>query len=682
MRVLIVDDHSENLYLLRVLLQGHGHQVTEAADGAAALSLARQDPPELIVSDLLMPVLDGYALLRHWRSDARLKSIPFVVYTATYTEPQDEQLAMALGADAFIIKPTEPEHLMARIEETLARRARGESTAARSPVEESLLLKQYNEVLIRKLEDKLVQLEQTNRGLQQEIGERKRTEAALRNSQEMLRAVAEGTSDAVFVKDRNGRYLLVNESASRYIGRPPSDIVGCDDVALFGAPGAAALALNDQEVMQANTALTFEETLQVGGMERLFHATKAPYRDERGNVAGVVGISRDITERRRLEEQLRQSHKMEAIGRLAGGVAHDFNNLLTIIGSYSELILHEPQVGTTIQDHAKAIRDAGKRASALTRQLLGFSRQVITQPEVLDLNEVVVDTGDLLRRLIGSDITLTTLRGPGLGAVEADRSQVDQVLMNLAVNARDAMPSGGALTIETANVTLDASRIDAMFDCHPGRYVMLAVTDTGSGIPPEIQARIFEPFFTTKEVGKGTGLGLSMVFGIVQHSGGCIKVESEPGRGSTFRIFLPMVDATVAKPVENRLQVGRGTETILVVEDDEGVRDVVTASLELHGYDVITAFDGRDALRIAQTAREPIDLVLTDIVMPNISGSEVARQLRQQFPNIKVLFMSGHNEDAVVRDGLLDSTVNFIQKPYTPLALAQKVRDVLDRGIT
>jgi signal transduction histidine kinase len=438
------------------------------------------------------------------------------------------------------------------------------------------------------------------------------------------------------------------------------------------------IAVNDQAVMQADSAITFEETIHVSGMERLFLATKAPYRDERGNVAGVIGISRDITERRRLEEQLRQSHKMEAIGRLAGGVAHDFNNLLTIIGSYSELIIDEPRVGATVQDHAKAIRDAGKRASALTRQLLGFSRQVITQPEVLDLNEVVVDTGDLLRRLIGSNITLTTLRGPGLGAVEADRSQVDQVLMNLAVNARDAMPNGGALTIETANVTLGAPSIDAMFDCEPGRYVMLAVTDTGSGIPPEILVRIFEPFFTTKEVGKGTGLGLSMVFGIVQHSGGCIRVESELGRGSTFRIYLPLVDAQVSKPVENRLQAARGTETILVVEDDEGVRDVVTASLELHGYDVMTAFDGRDALRIAQTAREPIDLVLTDIVMPNISGSEVARQLQQQFPKMKVLFMSGHNEDAVVRDGLLDSTLNFIQKPYTPLALAQKVRDVLD----
>jgi two-component system, cell cycle sensor histidine kinase and response regulator CckA len=679
MRALIVDDHSQNLYMLRVLLQAHGYQVDEAADGALALSIARRNPPDLIVSDLLMPVLDGYALLRYWRADERLKAIPFVVYTATYTEPQDEKLAMALGADAFVIKPTEPEQLMARIEEVMARRARGEATTVGSQVEESQLLKQYNEVLIRKLEDKLLQLEQVNQDLQQQMQERERTEAALRHSEELLRAVTEGTLDAVFVKDRNGRYLLVNEAISRYFGKPPHDIIGNDDAALFDAQSVAIINANDQAVMQANSAITFEEALTVAGSRRLFLATKAPYRDERGNVTGVVGIAHDITDRRSLEEQLRQSHKMEAIGRLAGGVAHDFNNLLTVIASHSEMILDRSQPGDPVQDHAKAIRDAGKRASALTRQLLGFSRQVITRPEILDLNDVVAETGDLLRRLIGSDITLMTVRSSDLAAVAADRSQVDQVLMNLAVNARDAMPKGGKLTIETANVTLDECHIDAQFHCGPGRYVMLAVTDTGTGIPPEIRARIFEPFFTTKDVGRGTGLGLSLVFGIVQQSGGCIQVDSEPGRGTTFRIYLPLADGKPTPVSDPRLQASRGTETILVVEDDEDVRDVATGSLELHGYDVITAFDGREALRIAQNTRERIDLVLTDVVMPNISGSELARQLRQQFPQIKVLFMSGHHEDAVVRDGVLGATLNFIQKPYTPLSLAQKVREVLDQ---
>ena len=405
-----------------------------------------------------------------------------------------------------------------------------------------------------------------------------------------------------------------------------------------------------------------------------------PLFDENGAFAGLLSLAQDITARKRLEDQLRQSQKMEAVGRLAGGVAHDFNNLLTIINGYSDLLLTRPDADESVLEPVKEIRTAGERATGLTRQLLGFSRQTMLQPEVLDLNLVVEDTGKMLRRLIGEDIRFTMALDPQLSRVKVDPGQLDQVLMNLAVNARDAMPKGGCLTIETANIRLgdeDATRLE----CRPGRYVMLAITDTGVGMKPEVRARVFEPFFTTKEVGKGTGLGMAMVFGIVKQSGGGIAVDSEPGRGSTFRIYLPAVSEPEARKNESGIKPGvRGTETILLVEDEDGVRRLALTTLKLHGYDVLAARDGEDALRVAGECHRTIHLLLTDVIMPNLSGPELAERIKRLRPGIKVLFMSGYTDDAVMRHGILQSEVCFIQKPYTPLGLVRKAREVLDAG--
>jgi PAS domain S-box-containing protein len=581
-----------------------------------------------------------------------------------------------------------------------AKRNLGGLPARELPLDQIILLNEYNEVLITKLEKKAQELEITNGELLAEITERKRAEAALRASEEryrglfeaqrraeahaaqvgrLLQAVVDGTSDVVFVKDRAGRYLLCNHAALRLVGKTEEQMLGQDDTALFGIDGARTIMANDRQVMESNQVYTVEEHLVTAGTARVFDSIKAPYRDEHGQVIGVVGVSRDITDQTKLEEQLRQAQKMEAVGRLAGGVAHDFNNLLTIIRSYGELILVAAEPGDTVRSNVLGIIEASERAAMLTRQLLGFSRQTLLQPKVLDLNQVVTETGRLLRRLIGENIVFKTVLAADLSRVEVDPSQLDQVLMNLAANARDAMPDGGELTIETANVRLAN---DGPVQSKSGAYVMLAMSDTGSGMRDEVRTRIFEPFFTTKPIGSGTGLGLPMVLGIVQQSGGCIHVDSELGHGTTFRIYLPAVEAPASIDPVRPPDAVRGTETILLVEDDDGVREVATASLELHGYKVWSAADGWEALQITQSRSESPDLVLTDVVMPHISGSELAARLRTRFPGIKVLFMSGYTEDAVLRHGLAQASVSFIQKPYTPVSLAKKVREVLDEQET
>jgi len=388
----------------------------------------------------------------------------------------------------------------------------------------------------------------------------------------------------------------------------------------------------------------------------------------------------------KLEEsrnQLRQAQKMEAIGRLAGGIAHDFNNLLTVIRGYSRLLL-DRATGHEFRGGLGRIDDAADRAAALTSQLLAFSRRQVLQPKVFNLNTLVQNLEKMLRRLIGEDIEMRTVLAADLGQIRADRSQLEQVIMNLAVNARDAMPKGGKLIVETCNVFLDESYALHHESVQPGRYALLAVSDTGGGIAPENLARIFEPFFTTKELGKGTGLGLSMVYGIVKQSGGYIWVYSEPGRGTSFKIYFPLVDAPVESPVfeESPASGVQGNETILLVEDDEQVRDLSSEALSASGYKVIVAGTPQLAITICRSNPAHIDLLLTDVVMPGIGGRELAIQVAAILPDIKVLYMSGYTPQAILHHGELDADTFFIQKPFTPSSLAAKVREVLDHAIT
>jgi nitrogen-specific signal transduction histidine kinase len=398
--------------------------------------------------------------------------------------------------------------------------------------------------------------------------------------------------------------------------------------------------------------------------------------------ACVLSLVNDVTDSRRLEGQLRQAQKMEAVGRLAGGVAHDFNNLLTVITSYSELLLEDLGSGDPKRDDVEQIRKAAQGAAGLTRQLLAFSRQQVLEPKVLDLKATVAGTEKLLKRLIGEDIQLTTSLAPDLGAVKADPGQLEQVIMNLAVNARDAMPTGGRLTIEAANVDMDEAYVGEHAPARPGRYVMLALSDTGIGMDEQTKARIFEPFFTTKEVGKGTGLGLATVYGIVKQAGGFIWVYSEPGRGTSFKVYLPRVNEPAA-PDEVRPATrapGRGTETVLLVEDAASVRLVTRQVLERFGYAVLEAPEGDTALRLATKHRGPIHLLLTDVVMPGISGRDLAQQLAPLRPEMKVLYASGYANNAIIQHGILEPGIAYLQKPFTPETLARRVREVLDSG--
>ncbi|WP_338030243.1 PAS domain-containing protein [Fimbriiglobus ruber] len=405
----------------------------------------------------------------------------------------------------------------------------------------------------------------------------------------------------------------------------------------------------------------------------------APVKNQSGALTHFVGVQTDVTERRSLEEQFRQAQKMEAVGQLAGGVAHDFNNLLSIITGYSEIILSKAGKDDPIRAFVKEISEASARAASLTRQLLAFSRKTVLEPKVLDLNEVVRETGKMLRRLIGEDILFTNVLDPMISRVKVDPDQLGQMLMNLTVNARDAMPRGGSLTIETRPVELDQEYARLHSDVRPGKYTMLAVSDTGTGMPPDVKERIFEPFFTTKGVGTGTGLGLAVVMGIVKQSGGHVAVYSEVNRGTAFKLYFPAVEDQASRATA-RSDVGsvRGAETVLVVEDEDGVRTLVLLILQTHGYKVLAATDGKDALRVVERHQGAIDLLLTDVVMPGMGGREVAQTLQLRFPQMKVLYTSGYTDDAVVRHGILQEETAFLQKPYSLQSLANKVRQVLD----
>ncbi|QEL20191.1 hybrid sensor histidine kinase/response regulator [Limnoglobus roseus] len=501
----------------------------------------------------------------------------------------------------------------------------------------------------------------------------------LRASKARDRAVIDALAAVVWTCDLDGNTINCNPPWHEYFGLPE------EVIARYGwKPGLHPDDLDrvlGEVPRLLGTGRPYTQRFRVrkpDGHYRHWHVFAAPVRDC-GKIVCWTGVCIDVTEQHNLEEQLRQAQKMEAVGQLAAGVAHDFNNLLTVISGYSELMMTFLAADDPKRSSIQAISDAGERAAGLTRQLLAFSRQSILDPQVLDMNAVIGDTERMLRRVIGEDVQLATVLDPRIGRVRADAGQVGQVLMNLAVNARDAMPRGGKLTIETRNVVLDSAYLNTHVEVAAGRHVLVAVSDNGVGMPSAVRERVFEPFYTTKGVGKGTGLGLSVVHGIVKQSGGVIGAYSEVGLGTTFKIYLPVIDAPVTPlPRAVAFAPARATETVLFVEDEEGVRELSLLVLQDQGYDVVAAANGREAVRFAKALGRDIDVLVTDVVMPEMSGRELAETLRPEFPRMKVLYLSGYTDDAVVRHGILRADVAFLQKPYTPTVLLRKLRSVLD----
>ena len=522
-----------------------------------------------------------------------------------------------------------------------------------------------------------------------DVTEQHRAEAALRDAEFRFRTLVEQLPAIIYIAEYGaaGHWSFVSSRIQDLLGFSPEEwVADAEAWANRLHPEDRARVLAEEARSRADEVNFLSEYRMLAREGRVvwFRDEATVVHDKAGKPWRMQGVMLDITERKKLEEQLRQAQKMEAVGRLAGGVAHDFNNLLMVILGYNEMLLESLPAGAPQRRSADEIKRASDRAAALTRQLLAFGRMQVLQPRVLNLNTLVAEMGEMIRRLIGADIELILSTDKNLGRVKADQSQIEQVILNLAVNARDAMPDGGKLIIETANVEVDENTAAKLPPMIPGRYALLTVTDTGIGMDAQTKTHIFEPFFTTKERGKGTGLGLAMVYGIVKQSGGWIWVSSEPGQGASFKIYLPRVAAETEDVMKSKTHRGdyKGTETVLLVEDEEGIRELLTEYLRGSGYSVLSAKDGSEALGMATACKGDIHIVVADVVMPNMGGRELAAKLRSSHPHIKVLFISGYAEYTPIQNRENNRSEAFLQKPFALESLCRRMREVLEQPPT
>ncbi len=519
---------------------------------------------------------------------------------------------------------------------------------------------------------------------------RKQAEEKLRESNHTLRALIQASPLAIIALDSRENVKIWNPAAERIFGWSEAEVLGRPNL-IIPIDNRNGFSLLKERALRGNALTVVEVRRQKKDSSVIdISLSTAPLRDANGEVIGVMAIIADISESKRSEKALQESEKklhlsqkLESVGRLAGGIAHDFNNLLTTILGYADLILMEQDLDDTVKEGIQDIKKSAERAASLTQQLLAFSRKQVLQPRQINLNKLITNMEKMLKRLIHENIDLITKSDPDTGPIKADPGKIEQVIMNLAINARDAMPDGGKLNIETQNVYLDESYRSQHPEVTPGVYVLLAVSDTGHGMDEEIKKHIFEPFFTTKRVGEGTGLGLSTVYGIVKQSGGYIWVYSEPGHGTTFKIYLPRVEE-IDNQQENVYQDQKargGTETILLVEDEEALKKMAGKILKKYGYTVIEGSNGIGALEtIAKSGQPDIDLLITDVIMPEMGGKDLAERLLKKYPGLKVLYISGYTDDTIVHHGVLDEGVSFLQKPFSPQSLAQRVREVLDEA--
>lgn len=812
-RILIVDDNADNLYLLESVLRGNGDEVLVASNGAEALTRAREALPDLVISDILMPVMDGFSLCRAWRQDPLLRELPFVFYTATYTDPKDEQFALSLGADLFVVKPTEPDVFLGLVRDVLSKYRAGQiKTELRETAAEPAYLREYNQILINKLEKKLGELEEANRGLAEkdafnravmnamtmhvavldragnvldandawkrvargkampefrqagvganlfdvcrsESGEvsqacesvlagirsvlggetaefqtefscdvsgdrhwylmrvtplgspmagavaacfevTRRVQAELERGEIAARfqALFNAVADAIHLYEMGGdglptRLLEVNDAACTLLGYSREEFLEMPTVDLQKLSGAGGRS--DWDTMKAGHCVLREQMLPAKDGQEIPVEVQAYALESQGRwvmftIAHDLRARRQLeTERLRLEDQLRQAQKMEAVGQLAGGVAHDFNNVLQAICGYVELARQDLPESNPVSSNLQEVGKAVERATTLVRQLLAFSRRETIQEEWVDLNALINDLLPMLHRLIGEHVELQFTPGKKLRSLRMDRGHVEQVLVNLCVNARDAMPNGGRLLIETENVDLDEEYCRANAAAKCGEYAALVVSDTGLGIPSAIRDRIFEPFFTTKRPGEGTGLGLATVYAIVQRGGGFLNLYSEEGFGTTFRVYFPASAVapsavSAAAQGDGRSHQGQG-ELVLLAEDDVQLRELAVRMLEKAGYRVVAARDGEEAMALFAEHKGRIAVALLDVMMPKKTGRMVYEAIRSQGSDIPILLASGYSFSLLEEGQLPVEGYNLIRKPYRQTELLEKLREALDR---
>lgn len=684
-KILLVDDNETDRYMLRVLLESYGYTVTIAPHGAEALEIARADLPDIIIADIMMPVMDGFSLCRIWKGDTRLQTIPFVFYTATFTDSRDEEFALSLGADRFIIKPAEPDIFLAMLLEVIRERETGRLPVDRDrqEEEETLYLREYNAALIRKLEDKLVELEETNQALQHDIARRKQLEAALVLSEKRYRDLFDNAPDGYCVVDTAGLIRDMNATQLNWLGYRRQDVIDRMRLEEILAPVGRRQLSHLLNQCGRDGHLENVELILVrkDGRRLPVRLNMRSIQDTSGQCAGFRVMTRDISQEKELEAQLLQAQKLESLGILTAGIAHDFNNMLSGILGFTELVLQEVKPADPIHKDLHQIEALSLRAANMVKQLMTFSRRSISQKTSLSLNPLLEEIAKLLERMIPENIEVAMRMAAEDLIVEADPTQLQQVIMNLALNARDAMPAGGRLLIETARVELD----EAFCRMHPGLqpewHALLSVSDTGTGIPLELHPHIFDPFFTTKAVGKGTGLGLSVVYGIVKNHNGAIEVESQAGQGTIMKIYLPLTEQPVVV-VPAMSSLSTGTETILLVEDNPLVLEFGRSALERLGYRVLTAQDGVEALEVFEAHQDEIALVIFDVVMPSMGGREAAGAVRHKKPNVAVLLTTGYDyPEEAGEEQETTGAYQLLRKPYRIRELAWAVRTALEHGL-
>lgn len=677
--LLLAEDNEQSLYMLQVLMQGHGYTVVTATNGAEALAKARQAPPDLIISDILMPVMDGFTLCRELKSDPLLRRIPLIFYTATYTDPKDEDLALSLGADRFVVKPANPDRLVAIVRELEAKGAVAPADTTDIRTNDTQVMKLYNESLVRKLEKKM-------RDLEREIGERRQAEQALSRSQERYQSLFDSISDCIFTHDLNGALLSANRATARLLGQDAAGLPGRPISAFLHSPGPDGFAKHYLEPLRRQGTGT--GVLVFAGAEgKQRHIEYRSVLVNAENLEPYISVAgRDITEAVQAKEQLHRLEihllhlqKMEALGALASGIAHDFNNILGAIIGYIELAtLGQAPDSKGLHDLKQALKGCD-RAKDLVQQILAFSRQKTMEKKPVDVVRVAKEALKLLRASLPSTIAIHTRWDAPACLVEADPTQIHQVLMNLCTNAAYAMrATGGALDIEIAGIELDADGARFNPDLNPGPYLRLRIGDTGHGMSAETLSRIFEPYFTTKPKGEGTGLGLAVVHGIVKSFNGAITVYSEPGHGTTFNIYLPAIRGSAGDttaPAARHLP--RGNARILLVDDDPILVDIGKQMLDHLGYQVEGYTSSTDAIAAFRSQPDRFDLVLTDITMPHLTGDQMVKMIFALRPDIPVILCTGFSE-SIGEERARDLGVKaFVMKPLVLEELARVVHAAL-----